>query len=437
MIKVGVISLGCAKNLVDTENLLGILKENEIELTNQYEEADAIIINTCAFIESAKTEAISTILDMAEYKQSHLKKLLVMGCLAKRYKPQLEEELPEVDCFISLDEYDQLHQILSRELGVTLTKTYGKAPRVLSGKPWMACLRIADGCDNHCSFCAIPSIRGPYQSVPMEEIVEEATRLVQQGVKELNLIAQDSSRYGSDWDGQLHLKDLLKQLDEIDGVEWIRILYLYPDEIDSELLETIQQSKHVLPYFDMPIQHGSNRILKMMNRKCSQETIREKVHMIRSYFESPTLRTTVIAGFPTETEEDHQIHLDFLEELEWDYLGGFTYSHEENTPSYALEDDVPMEVKQRRLNEILDVQDQVVEKKLQERIGKRDVVLIESQDPLTKMYVGRSARQAPEGIDGVVRVRTNKEHSFGEMILVEYTKKYAPNLIAIEVEEEI
>lgn len=232
--KIGVISLGCAKNLVDTENLLGILNASGMEIVTDYDEAEAIIINTCGFIESAKTEAIDTILSTADLKENNLKKLIVMGCLSTRYKPQLEEEMPEVDRFISISEYRQLGAILSEELGVKIINSYGKTPRLLSGKPWMAYLRIADGCDNRCSYCAIPLIRGDMHSVPEEELVAEAQRLIAAGVKELNLIAQDSSRYGYDLDGQLHLSSLLKKLDALEGVKWIRVLYLYPDEIPED-----------------------------------------------------------------------------------------------------------------------------------------------------------------------------------------------------------
>ncbi|MDO5122912.1 MAG: radical SAM protein, partial [Erysipelotrichaceae bacterium] len=248
--KIGVISLGCAKNLVDTEYLLGILNESGQEIVTDRSEAEAVIINTCGFIESAKTEAIDTILDEAELKEQGLRKLIVMGCLSQRYKPQLEAEMPEVDRFIAIDEYHSLGKILSEVLGVRIVNTYGKSQRILSGKPWMAYLKICDGCDNRCSYCAIPLIRGDMRSMDEDELVKEAERLVSEGVKELNLIAQDSSRYGFDWDRQLHLSHLLKRLDAIEGIHWIRILYLYPDEIPDDLINTIRESRHILPYFD-------------------------------------------------------------------------------------------------------------------------------------------------------------------------------------------
>ena len=322
--KIGVISLGCAKNLVDTEYLLGILRESGQEIVTGRDEAEAVIINTCGFIESAKTEAIDTILETADLKEHGLRKLIVMGCLSQRYKPQLEAEMPEVDRFIAIDEYHNLGKILSEVLGVRIVNTYGKSQRVLSGKPWMAYLKICDGCDNRCSYCAIPLIRGDMRSMDEDELVKEAERLASEGVKELNVIAQDSSRYGFDWDRQLHLSHLLKRLDAIEGIRWIRILYLYPDEIPDDLIDTIRESRHILPYFDIPVQHGSDRMLKLMNRRGSHDTIVERAAKIRASFDHAALRTTLITGFPSETEEDHKETMRLLEEVRWDHLGAFT-----------------------------------------------------------------------------------------------------------------
>ncbi len=420
--KIGVISLGCAKNLVDTENLLGILSLGNQEIVQEYEDAEVLIINTCGFIESAKSEAIDTILEAASYKQHGLKKLIVMGCLSQRYKPQLIEELPEVDRFITLDEYRNLGKILSEELGVKIPNSYGKTARILSGKPWMAYLKIAEGCDNKCSYCAIPGIRGPLDSFPQKDLVAEAKRLASLGVKELNLIAQDSSRYGYDWDRRLHLSALLKELDEIEGLRWIRILYLYPDEIPDDLLETISQSRHILPYFDIPVQHGSNRMLRAMNRRGSREEILERVQTIRSSFEDAVLRTTLITGFPGETEEDHQLNLDLLEKIRWDHLGAFTYSKEEDTPSYALEDDVPPEEKDRRIREIYELQNKIVQEDRQKRLHHSCNILIEGYEDMTSMYTGRSEMFAPDGTDGYVRVKSDRNLNPGDMIRAEYIR---------------
>ena len=427
--KIGVISLGCAKNLVDTENLLGILQAGGQEIVKNREEAEVIIINTCGFIESAKMEAIDTILDAAELKQAGLKKLIVMGCLSQRYKPQLEEEMPEVDRFISIDEYGELGHILSEELGVRIPNTYGKTQRVLSGKPWLAYLRIADGCDNRCAYCAIPLIRGPMRSVPQAELVAEAKRLVAAGVKELNLIAQDSSRYGIDFDGRLHLSSLLKELDEIEGIKWIRILYLYPDEIPDDLIETIKNSRHVLPYFDIPIQHGNDRLLKAMHRRGTKAEILDRVQMIRRSFAHPVLRTTLITGFPGETLAEHEENVALVKEIGWDHLGAFTYSQEEGTASAELDDDVPPEEKERRLAEIMTAQDAIVRAARESWLGQTDEVMVEARDGLTGMYIGRSAMFAPDGVDGVVRFRSERDLAPGDFAMVEYTRVNGQNMI--------
>ena len=427
--KIGVISLGCAKNLVDTENLLGILNASGMEIVTDYDEAEAIIINTCGFIESAKTEAIDTILSTADLKENNLKKLIVMGCLSTRYKPQLEEEMPEVDRFISISEYRQLGAILSEELGVKIINSYGKTPRLLSGKPWMAYLRIADGCDNRCSYCAIPLIRGDMHSVPEEELVAEAQRLIASGVKELNLIAQDSSRYGYDLDGQLHLSSLLKKLDALEGVKWIRVLYLYPDEIPDDLIETMKTCGHVLPYFDIPVQHGNNRILKEMHRRGSRELIIERCARIREEMPQAVLRTTLITGFPGETEKEHQDTLSLIQTVRFDHLGAFTYSSEEDTPAYEMEDDIPQEVKERRLSEIMALQAKVSEELLSERVGQTDEVMVESYDDLSDMYIGRSALFAPDGVDGCVRFRSSKNLKPGDFVNVCYRRAAGHNLI--------
>ncbi|MBR3363919.1 MAG: 30S ribosomal protein S12 methylthiotransferase RimO [Solobacterium sp.] len=431
--KIGVISLGCAKNLVDTENLLGLLIASNQEIVRDYDQADAIIINTCGFIESAKTEAIETILDTADLKERNLKKLIVMGCLSQRYKPQLEEEMPEVDRFIAIDEYRNLGVILSEVLGEKIANTYGKTPRVLSGKPWMAYLRIADGCDNKCSYCAIPLIRGPMRSADEDELVREAERLVEMGVKEINLIAQDSSRYGYDVDGKLHLSELLKRLNAIAGIHWIRILYLYPDEIPDDLIITMKECEHVLPYFDIPVQHGSDRILKAMNRRGSRKLILDRCRRIREELPDAVLRTTLICGFPGETEEDHQLNLSMIEEAGWDHLGAFTYSKEEGTPAYEKEDDVPMEVKQRRLEEVMMLQEKISAERLKENIGSVQEVMVEKYDQLTEMYIGRSALYAPDEVDGCVRFRSDGDYKPGDFVMVRITRSASHNLIGEEI----
>ena len=431
--KIGMISLGCAKNLVDTENVLGMLQFSNQEITTSYEEAEAIIINTCGFIESAKSEAIETILNTADLKQKNLKKLIVMGCLAKRYKPQLEEEMPEVDRFISIDEYKDMGTILSEVLGVRIVNGFGFSHRVLSGKPWMAYLQISDGCDNRCSFCAIPGIRGRLHSVPMDQVLEEAKRLASIGVKEITLVAQDCSRYGFDFDRQLHLTELLKELDQIEGIHWIRMLYLYPDEIPDGLIETIQNSKHIVPYFDIPTQHGSDKILHLMRRKTSRQKILDLTSEIRERMPNAILRTTLITGFPGETLEDHEATLSMISQVKFDRLGAFTFSKEEGTAAYEMEETVSEEEKLRRKNEILAVQQEIVITLLQERVGREYEVLIESKDPLTGMYIGRSYEFAPDNVDGNIRFRSDKDHEQGGFTHVRITKVSGQNLIGEEL----
>lgn len=431
--KIGMISLGCAKNLVDTENVLGMLQFSNQEITTSYEEAEAIIINTCGFIESAKSEAIETILNTADLKQKNLKKLIVMGCLAKRYKPQLEKEMPEVDRFISIDEYKDMGTILSEVLGVRIANGFGFSHRVLSGKPWMAYLQISDGCDNRCSFCAIPGIRGRLHSVPMDQVLEEAKRLASIGVKEITLVAQDCSRYGFDFDRQLHLTELLKELDQIEGIHWIRMLYLYPDEIPDGLIETIQNSKHIVPYFDIPTQHGSDKILHLMRRKTSRQKILDLTSEIRERMPNAILRTTLITGFPGETLEDHEATLSMISQVKFDRLGAFTFSKEEGTAAYEMEETVSEEEKLRRKNEILAVQQEIGIALLQERVGREYEVLIESKDPLTGMYIGRSYEFAPDNVDGNIRFRSDKDHEQGGFTHVRITKVSGQNLIGEEL----
>jgi ribosomal protein S12 methylthiotransferase len=434
--KVGVISLGCAKNLVDTENVLGMLRQSRIDITTKYDEADAIIINTCGFIESAKLEAIHTILDTADLKEKNLKKLLVMGCLAERYKPQLIKEMPEVDRFITIDEYKNLGSILTEELGVRVGNNYGLTPRVLSGKPWMAYLQISDGCDNRCAFCAIPNIRGNLESTPMKDVLKEARRLASIGVKEITLVAQDCTRYGYDFDHQLHLPELLKELDQVEGIHWIRMLYMYPDEIPDGLFDVILHSKHIVPYFDIPTQHGSDHILHAMRRKTSRAKILELTDAIRRAVPDASLRTTLITGFPGETLEDHEETISMIRHVKFNHLGAFTFSKEEGTPAWDMDDDVSPEEKERRKAEIMTIQEGIAEDLLSHKLGKVEEVLIEGRNPLTHMYTGRSYAFAPDGVDGCVMFHSDAEHEAGEFVNVRYDKISGQNLIGTEIKED-
>lgn len=420
--KIGIISLGCCKNLVDTENLIGLLQQSNQEIIYKLSDAEAIIINTCGFIEPAKEEAINTILEMSEYKKDKCKKLIVMGCLSERYYDDLLLEMPEVDRFIPIRQYNQLGTILTEVLGEKIANDYGKCRQVLTGKPWMAYLKIADGCDNRCSYCAIPLIRGDYVSFPLEDLVTQAQELADRGVKELNLIAQDTTRYGLDIYGKRRLLDLLQACNEIEGLHWIRILYMYPDEVDDELIEGMAKLPKVLPYFDIPIQHGSNRMLKLMNRRGTAETISYVVNKIRTTFEHPALRTTIIVGFPSENEQDIKENIELIKEVKWDRLGAFTYSKEEDTSSFDMEDDVTEECKVERLNELMKLQEEIVQNKNEELIGQTLEVLVEKQDGLTGYYRGRSLYSAPDGIDGEVIFKSKEPIEFGSFVQVVITR---------------
>lgn len=427
--KIGIVSLGCSKNLVDSEKLLSLLMNSNQEIVSKYDEAEAIIINTCGFIESAKSEAIDTILKMNDYREGNLKKLIVMGCLAQRYQKQLTEEMPEVDRFIGIYEYSNLGNILSEVLEVRIANNYGKTTRMLSGKPWMAYLRIADGCDNRCSFCAIPLIRGNYISREMNDILSEACELAKMGVKELNIIAQDTTRYGSDIYKKRMLLPLLQELNKIEGFKWIRILYMYPDEIDDELIVGMSKLDKVLPYFDIPVQYGNDEMLKLMNRRGSIESIKKTVRLIRNTFKNPVLRTTMIIGFPHEKQHHFLDTLKFIEEIKWDRLGAFTYSKEEDTKAYDMDEEVEEYIKAERLNQLMALQEKIVEEKNQQYIGETLEVLIEDQDGLSRMYKGRSVLSAPDGVDSVVYVKSNRELNLGEFVNVEIKRVKKHDLI--------
>lgn len=429
--KIGFISLGCSKNLVDSETMMGMLVQGGHELVNDPSLAEAIIINTCGFIEPAKEEAINTILEMAEYKKSNLKKLIVVGCLAQRYKDDLEQEMPEVDRFITIKEYPSLHEILKNELGNDLT-SYNKSERLISSKPWTAYLKIAEGCSNRCTYCAIPLIRGDNVSYPLEEIVEQAKSLAKKGVKELVLIAQDTTKYGVDLFGRRALLDILQQVNAIEGLHWIRVLYMYPDEIDETLIEGMTKLEKVLPYFDIPMQHASNRMLKLMNRRGSKEDVTNTIKSIREHYQYPTLRTTFIVGFPTETQEEYEEMVEFVKDIKWNSMGAFTYSPEEDTPAYEMEDQIAEEIKETRLANLMSIQKDISLANNQAMIGEVIEVLVESQDGLVGKYRGRSSFNAPDDVDGLVIFKSNRVIEFGSFVKVKITDALPYDLIGEE-----
>ena len=413
--KVGIVSLGCSKNLVDTQNALSFLKASGHTFVDDPSLAEAIIVNTCGFINDAKQESINTILQMAQFKDSGLKYLIVMGCLVQRYKEDLIKELPEVDRFISIDEYKNLAEIFNEVLH---SQTKNDPETIIATYPHTAYLKIADGCSNRCAYCAIPLIRKDYKSLPMEDLLKQAKELESLGVKELNIIAQDTTRYGIDLYGRLRLSDLLEELNKLDFT-WIRILYMYPDEITDELLDKMSKLDKVVPYFDIPVQHSSDRLLKLMNRRGNKEHILSVIRKIREKFADPILRTTIIVGFPTEIDDDQKDLLEFVKEVKWDRLGAFTYSLEEDTPSYNMEPKVSEQTAQERLSELMKLQEKIAKENNQRFIGQRLKVVVETQDSVRlDHYEGRAAQHAPDDIDGHVRFTSDKELYLGDFVEV-------------------
>ena len=415
--KIGIVSLGCSKNLVDTEYAMRFLVRQGHEFVPDPRDADAIIINTCGFINDAKEESINTILEMADYKHEKCRKLIVMGCLATRYHDELVEEIPEVDRFITINEYDHLDQIF-RDL--LKSKEDIECDLVLATKPWTAYLKIADGCNNMCAFCAIPLIRGRYKSRTMEDIVENARQLADKGVKELNLIAQDTTKYGLDLYGRCCLDELLTRLNELD-FHWIRVLYMYPDELSDKLIETMGRLDKVVPYFDIPSQHGSDRLLKKMRRLSDVERLHAIIKKIRASFADPVLRTTIIVGFPSETAEDFRKLCDFVSEARWDRLGGFTYSLEEDTEAYDIHPRISHRVAESRYRKVMQIQQQISQENNSRYLNTVQEVLVEEVDAFGKRYRGRSYHFAPDDIDGYISFTSTEQLEPGTFVKVRIT----------------
>ena len=435
MKKVGMVSLGCAKNRVDSEVILGTLKEAGYEIVSDPAEAEIIFVNTCGFIEPAKEESIEAIFEMAKYKETgRLKKLFVTGCLAQRYIDDLYREMPEVDGFMGVADYTRLLEMMQEaEAGgrpryVCDGERFFHAERVLTTPAYSAYVKISDGCDNRCSYCAIPLIRGPYHSRPFDSIVEECRELAARGVTEITLIAQDTSRYGNDFpEGKLLLPELLKAVSAIEGVHWVRVLYCYPDTTDDRLLDAIATLPKVAPYVDLPLQHIDGPLLKRMNRRGSPEWIKSRISACKE--RGLTTRTTMIVGFPGETEEAFHELLQFVKEARFDRLGAFTYSPEEGTPGAAMPDQVDEEVKQRRLDELMTLQQGISLEENTARVGEICEVLCEGAEE--GMYVGRSIREAPES-DGVIRFTAAREVAPGEYLNVKITGADAYDLFGEE-----
>lgn len=414
MYKVGLISLGCAKNLVDSELILGVLKSANVEIVTDPQEADAIIINTCGFIESARQETVDTILEMKEYG----KKLIVSGCYAERYREKLEQEMPFIDKIITLKDYPKIHLILHDVLSSSELKfqPMNYETRMLVSSNVTPYVKISEGCDNHCAFCAIPLIRGNFRSRDFDEIVKECELLVRNGAKELNLISQDTTKYGVDINPKRTslLPDLLDRITSIDGVVMVRILYLYPDEITDELLELIKSNPKIAPYFDIPIQHISTPIRKRMFRRKDEGFIKSLLMKIRSLIPHAIFRTTLIVGFPGETENDFEQLKTFVKEFEFDRLGVFSYSREEDTAAFDYPDQIDESIKAARLKEIMTIQKRIARKKNKEQIGIVHHTIVEAYDPQSKFYYGRSYAFAPDDIDGYIVFQSSKEIEIGD-----------------------
>lgn len=431
--KISLTSLGCSKNLVDAEEMLGLLKKNNYEITNDEEEAEVIIVNTCTFIESAKTESIECILELAALKnEGKCKKLIVTGCMAQRYKEQILTEIPEVDAVVGVNDYDKIAEIIGRldeEDGIIrcgdLAKGITSLPRIRSTAPYTAFLKIAEGCDNRCTYCVIPSIRGKYRSRNMEDIIDEAEKMAKDGVKEIVVIAQDTTRYGIDLYGEYKLSELLRKLCATDGIEWVRVHYCYPELIDDKLIEAFAAEPKLCNYFDIPIQHSSDRILKRMNRRTTRKQIEELIDKIRTEIPDAVIRTSLIVGFPGETEEDFEDLCDFVRKMKIERLGVFTYSREEDTPAYNMDNQIDDEEKEKRRDAIMLIQSEISEEENKKKIGTNVKVLTEGRDEIIKSYYGRTYADSEE-IDGKVFFKSQRKINEGEFVnvVVEQTMEY-------------
>ncbi len=414
--KVGFVSLGCSKNLIDTEMAIGLFKKNNFEIVNDVEKAEIIVVNTCGFIESAKEEAINTILEMAEYKEiGKCKYLIAMGCLVQRYSEELRKTIPEVDLFLTIDDYNDFWNKICKLVDKKHIEEKNNCnqldyiDRVISTGNETAYLKIAEGCSNRCTYCAIPYIRGPYVSRPIEDILEEANKLSNMGIKELIVIAQDTTRYGEDLYGEAKLCELLQELCKIDGFKWIRFLYAYPESITDELIETVKQNDKICNYFDIPIQHISDSVLKRMNRRTNGKQIEDLIVKIKSKIPDVVLRTSLIVGFPGETQEDFDKLYEFVNKGYFGKLGVFMYSKEDGTPAARLKEQVHHNTKKKRYNQIMSVAREISNKNLESYIGNTYDVLIENITFDNKFYIGRTYMDIPE-TDGIAVIKNTKDN---------------------------
>lgn len=443
MRKVLFISLGCDKNLADSEEMLGMLVENGYTLTNDETEAEVIVVNTCAFIHDAKEESINSILEMARYKtEGVLKALLVTGCLAQRYKEEIIEEIPEVDAVLGTTSFGDIIKALDKvfegerylEFKDINALTEISKKRVLTTGGYYGYLKIAEGCDKRCTYCIIPKLRGNYRSIPMEQLISQAEYLAEQGVRELILVAQETTVYGKDIYGEKCLHKLLKELCKIPGIQWIRILYCYPEEIYPELIQTMKEEKKICHYLDLPIQHCNDKILKKMGRRTTKQELIDIVALLRKEIPDIILRTTLITGFPGETEEDHEELMEFIDTMEFDRLGVFTYSAEEDTPAANMPNQIAEEVKQDRQAELMELQQEISIDKGNDKIGTCVEVMIEGKVADENAYVGRTYGDAPN-VDGYIFINTDTELMSGDFARVHVTGALEYDLIG-ELENE-
>lgn len=431
------ISLGCDKNLVDSEVMLGLLDAKGYKIVDDETQADIIVINTCCFVHDAKEESIQTILEMAEYKtEGRLKALIVTGCLAQRYRQEIIDEIPEVDAVLGTTAYDKIVEAVEEALAgaghVELENVNALSlvdtKRLVTTGGHYAYMKIAEGCDKHCTYCIIPKLRGNYRSVPMERLIQEAKDLAEQGVKELILVAQETTLYGKDIYGEKSLHKLLRELCKVDGIRWIRILYCYPEEIDDNLIQVMKEEKKLCHYLDLPIQHANDEILKRMGRRTSKAQLEEIIGKLKREIPDITLRTTLITGFPGETEEQHEELKAFVDEMEFDRLGVFTYSPEEDTPAAEMPDQIPEEVKEDRQAEIMELQQEIAFAQAEDMIGEEVLVMIEGKVADENAYVGRTYKDAP-GVDGLIFINTDEELMSGDFARVKVTGAVEYDLI--------
>ncbi len=431
------ISLGCDKNLVDSEVMLGLLDKKGYQIVDSEEDADIIVVNTCCFIHDAKEESIQTILEMAEYKkEGKLKALIVTGCLAQRYQQEIIDEIPEVDAVLGTTSYDHIVEAVEEALagnGHVVLEDVDALPdvkekRLVTTGGHYAYMKIAEGCDKHCTYCIIPKLRGNYRSVPMEKLLAEAKDLADQGVKELILVAQETTVYGKDLYGEKSLHKLLRELCKISGIQWIRILYCYPEEIYDELIQTIKEENKVCHYLDLPIQHASDAVLKRMGRRTSKAQLVEMIEKLRKEIPDISLRTTLITGFPGETQEQHEELKDFVDEMEFDRLGVFTYSPEEDTPAATMTEQIPEEVKEDRQAELMELQQEIAFDLAEDMVGREVLVMIEGKVADENAYVGRTYKDAPN-VDGLIFINTDEELMSGDFARVRVTGALEYDLI--------